>query len=354
VHLNAGQSVPVRLQWTADIGVNFVRLLWKPPVVGRTTSLWSKVGDGIDYTFVYGPELDKVVAGYRRLTGEAPMMPRWAYGFWQSRERYKTAQESLDVLNGYRSRKVPIDNIVQDWQYWKPTEWGSHAFDPSRFPDPDGWIKTIHDTYHAQLMISVWPKFHTGTANYSALNSAGDLYRLNVAERIKDFVGYRYTFYDVFKAEARQRYGSQINQALFAKGVDAWWVDASEPEIVELWFPSVAAQVAMSETHMHPTALGTGSRMLNAYSLVMDFRTDETARDIGDEFMFGPALLVSPVMTYNARTRSVYLPSAAGGWYDFWMGKAAAGGQTVQADAAFDSIPVYVRAGAIVPVGPEL
>jgi alpha-D-xyloside xylohydrolase len=88
--------------------------------------------------------------------------------------------------------------------------------------------------------------------------------------------------------------------------------------------------------------------------LVMDFRTDATARDIGDQFMFGPAFLVAPVTTYNARTRSVYLPKADGGWYDFWTGKAATGGQTVQAQAAFDSIPVYLRAGSIVPVGPEL
>jgi alpha-D-xyloside xylohydrolase len=521
VSLTAGQSVPVKLQWTADGTVKIVRLLWKPPVSNRTTSLWSKVGDGIDYTFVYGPELDTVVAGYRRVTGEAPMMPRWAYGFWQCRERYKTAQESLDVLAGYRSRKAPIDNIVQDWQYWKEAEWGSHAFDPSRFPDPNAWIKTIHDTHHAQLMISVWPKFYTGIANFTALNSAGDLYTPNVTESKKDFVGYPFTFYDAFKAEARQLYWSQINQALFSKGVDAWWMDASEPDIVEGPFTSVASQVSTFETHMHPTALGTGSRMLNAYSLVnsqaifegqtavapnqrvfvltrngfagqqryaaaswsgditstwtamrkqipaglsfslsgmpywtldsggfatparfstanptsgdlsewrelntrwfeyatflplmrshgqapareiwqfggdtsnayaamlkfdrlryrllpyiyslagditrrastmmrplaMDFRTDAAARDIGDQYMFGPALLVSPVTTYNARTRPVYLPKTAGGWYDFWTGAVAVGGQTVQASAPFDAIPVYVRAGSIVPVGPEL
>ena len=88
--------------------------------------------------------------------------------------------------------------------------------------------------------------------------------------------------------------------------------------------------------------------------LVMDFRTDPTARDIGDQFMCGPAFLVSPVTAYNARTRSVYLPNAAGGWYDFWTGTAAAGGRTVQAAAAFDAIPVHIRAGSIVPIGPEL
>jgi alpha-D-xyloside xylohydrolase len=89
-------------------------------------------------------------------------------------------------------------------------------------------------------------------------------------------------------------------------------------------------------------------------ALVMDFRTEAAARDIPDQFMFGPAFLVSPVLTYNARARSVYLPSTAGGWYDFWTGKVTAGGQTVEAQAAFDSIPLYVRAGSIVPIGPEL
>ena len=227
VRLTAGQAVPVRLQWSSDIDVNIVRLLWKPPVAARTTSLWSKVGDGIDYTFVYGPELDTVVAGYRRVTGEAPMMPLWAYGFWQCRERYQTAQESLDVLAGYRSRGAPIDNIVQDWQYWRPAEWGSHAFDPTRFPDPNGWINTIHNTHHARLMISVWPKFYTGIANYTALNNAGHLYRLNITENREDFVGYPFTFYDAFSAPARQLYWSQINTALFSRGVDAWWLDAT-------------------------------------------------------------------------------------------------------------------------------
>jgi alpha-D-xyloside xylohydrolase len=521
ISLTAGQSVPVKLQWTADGTVNVVKLLWKPPVANRTTSFWSKVGDGIDYTFVYGPDIDTVVSGYRRLTGQAPMMPRWAYGFWQCREHYQTSQESLDVLAQYRSLKAPIDNIVQDWQYWKTAEWGSHAFDPTRYPDPSGWIKSIHNTYNAQLMISVWPKFYTGIPNFTALNNAGDLYQPNLTDGKKDFVGYNFTFYDAFKADARKLYWSQINTALFSIGVDAWWMDASEPDIVEGPYTSVASQVAMFETHMNPTALGTGARMLNAYSLVnsqaifegqvaaapnqrvfmltrngfagqqryaaaswsgditstwtamrkqvpaglsfsvsgmpywtldsggfapparfsatnptaadtaewrelntrwfeyatflplmrvhgeappreiwqfggdtspayaamlkfdrlryrllpyiyslagsvtrragsilrplvMDFRTETAARDIVDEYMFGPAFLISPVMSYGATARSVYLPNASGGWYDFWTGKASAGAQTVQADAAFDSIPVYVRAGAIVPIGPEL
>jgi alpha-D-xyloside xylohydrolase len=529
VQLTAGQSVPVRLQWTSDIGVNILRLLWKPPVANRTTSLWSQVGDGIDYYFVYGPELDTVVGGYRQLTGQAPMMPAWAYGLWQCREHYKTAQEITDVLTGYRSRNAPVDNIVQDWQYWLQSQWGSHQFDPARYPDPAGLIKSIHDTHHAHFMISVWPKFYTGIANFTALNAMpGYLYQSNLTEMKKDFVYTgiagntpSYTFYDAFNPGARALYWSQINTNLFSLGVDAWWMDATEPEVVEGPFTSIESQVNTNQTHMNPTALGSGSRMLNAFSLVnsqavyegqraaaanqrvfiltrngfagqqryaaaswsgditstwtafkkqipaglgfsvsgmpywtldsggfavpprfaaatptaadttewrelntrwfeyatflpitrihgqaplreiwqfggdtstaylamlkfdrlryrlmpyiyslagavtqqgstimrplvMDFRTDSKAREIGNQYMFGPALLVTPVTTYNARTQSVYLPTTTGGWYDFWTGTAAAGGATVSAGAAFDSLPVYVRAGSIVPIGPEL
>jgi alpha-D-xyloside xylohydrolase len=269
VSLTAGQAVPVKLTWQSDIAVNIIRLLWKPPVANRTTSLWSQVADGVDYYFVYGPVLDAVVAGYRRLTGAAPMMPLWSYGFWQCREHYQSAQEITDVLSGYRSRNAPIDNIVQDWQYWTAPNWGSHQFDPARYPDPTGMVKTIHDTYHARFMISVWPKFYTGIANFNALNAqSGYLYQLNLTEMKKDFVGYVFTFYDAFNAGARQLYWSQINSALFARGVDAWWLDASEPDIVEGPFTSIASQISTFQTHMNPTALGTGARMLNAYSLV--------------------------------------------------------------------------------------
>ena len=520
VRLTAGQAVPVKLRWQSDIDVNVIRLLWKPPVSNPTTSLWSEVGDGVDYWFVYGPDIDRVVGGYRQLTGTAPMMPLWAYGFWQCKERYQTAQEIVDVLKGYRDRKAPIDNIVQDWQYWLPEQWGSHQFDAQRYPDPAAWIKTIHDTYHAHLMISVWPKFYSSTQNYKTLDAQGFVYKLNVTEAKKDFVGNVFTFYDAFNPAARQMFWSQVNTQLFSKGVDAWWLDATEPEVVEGPFKSIEDQVDTNRTHMNPTGMGTGSRMLNAYSLVnsqavyegqrqvapnqrvfiltrngfagqqryaaatwsgditatwtamrkqipaglsfaisgmpywtldsggfavptrwsasnptsadatewrelntrwfewatflplmrvhgqspareiwqfggdsgpayaamlkfdrvryrllpyiyslagmvtqqagtimrplvMDFRSDATARTVSDQYMFGPALLVNPVTTYNARSRSLYLPSAAG-WYDLWSGVRSDGAQAVTASAPFDAIPVYVRAGSIVPVGPDL
>src|SRR5262249_51625282 len=153
-------------------------------------------------------------------------------------------------------------------EYWVANLWGSHQFDPARYPDPAALIASIHDTYHARFMISVWPKFYTSTANYTALAGMGFVYTPNVTEMKKDFVGYVFTFYDPFSAAARALYWSQINSALLTKGVDAWWLDATEPDIVEGPFNSAATQISTVETHMTPTALGSGPRMLNAYSLV--------------------------------------------------------------------------------------
>ena len=154
VRLEGKRRHKLRLEWSKDQNMETVQLLWKPPApVGTlraSTSLWSEVGDGIDYTFVYGPELDKVVAGYRRITGQAPMIPRWALGLWQSRQRYETSKQSLDVVDGFRARGIPFDNIVQDWFYWKEDSWGSHEFDPARFPDPDKWVRDIHDQARAR------------------------------------------------------------------------------------------------------------------------------------------------------------------------------------------------------------
>jgi alpha-D-xyloside xylohydrolase len=183
---------------------------------------------------------------------------------WQSRQRYETQQASLDVVKEYRRRKIPFDNIVQDWFYWKEDSWGSHEFDPARFPDPDGWIKAIHEQ-HANLMISVWPKFYPTTENAKELNARGFLYQKNLQDGTRDWVGehgYVSTDYDAFNPEARKLYWSQMNKKLFSKGIDAWWMDASEPDIAPS--PPLLEDI---RTRMHPTFLGTGSRMLNAFPL---------------------------------------------------------------------------------------
>ncbi|MGD0903065.1 MAG: TIM-barrel domain-containing protein [Terracidiphilus sp.] len=513
LHLEAKHRYPVKIEWTTEQGTTF-RLLWKTPSAERNTSLWSEVGDGVNYYFVYGPKLDDVVAGYRFLTGQAPMMPSWAFGLWQSRQRYETAQQSLDVVDEFRRRGIPFDNIVQDWQYWPVDAWGSHKFDPARFPDPDGWIKAIHER-HAHLMISVWGKFYTGNDNFKAMLDHGYLYPANLQEHMRDWIGYEYTDYDAFNADARRLFWEQVNSNLFRRGIDAWWMDATEPDLTPSP-PTLEGQ----RTHMQPTAMGTASRMMNGYPLmnsmgvytgqrgvapnqrvfiltrsafagqqryaaaswsgditstwtamakqipaglglsisglpywtmdiggytmqdkfstanpkpedeeewrelnarwfefgtfcpllrvhgelrpremwtlggeshpayqaelkfdrlryrmfpyvyslagavtqrggvfmrplVMDFAADAKAREIADEYMFGPALLVAPVTQYKARTRSVYLPQSTG-WYDFWTGKAVPPGTQIEAAAPYDSIPLFVRAGSIVPFGPEL
>jgi alpha-D-xyloside xylohydrolase len=514
VRLEAGHHYAVKLEFGGDES-STMQLTWKTPAADDNTSLWSEVADGEDYYFVYGPALDTVVAGFRQLTGQASMMPEWAFGLWQSRQRYETSTQSLDVVNEFRRRAIPLDNIVQDWQYWRPDAWGSHEFDPTRFPDPDAWIKALHDL-HAHVMISVWGKFYTGTANFDAMNKAGFLYQPNLKENLIDWINYPYTFYDAFNPAARKLFWDQIKPALFDKGIDAWWMDASEPDLTASP-PTLEGQ----RIHMNPTAMGTASRVMNGWALmnsrgiyegqrsakpdqrvfiltrsgfagiqrygtvtwsgdttatwsalakqipaglgfcvsgmpywtmdiggytmeqkfstenptpenaeefrelntrwfqfgtfcpltrlhgelkprepwafgganhpayqtivkfdrlryrllpyvyslagattqdaatmmrplVMDFPGDATARELVDEYMFGPAFLVAPVTTYQARSRNVYLPATTGDWYDFWTGTNTAGGQTADVAAPYDSMPLFVRAGSIIPCGPDL
>ena len=260
VHLEAGHHYAIRIENDPE-QQSTLEFEWKTPPPDDKTSLWSEVGDGIDYDFVYGPSIDKVIAGYRMLTGKATMLPNWVFGLWQSRQRYETAQQSLDVVEQFRRRNIPFDNIVQDWQYWRPDAWGSHEFDPTRFPDPDAWIKAIH-AQHAHLMISVWGKFNPNTKNAKEMLADGYLYLPNLKEHILDWINQPYTFYDAFNPGARKLFWSQIDTHLFSKGIDAWWMDATEPDLLPSP-PTLDGQ----RTHMNPTYLGTGSRMLNGYAL---------------------------------------------------------------------------------------
>ncbi|HTC20850.1 MAG TPA: TIM-barrel domain-containing protein, partial [bacterium] len=261
VGLTTGKSYPLKIEWVTEQGTN-LRFTWKTPSPSNDTSLWSEVGEGTDYYFVYGPELDEVVAGYRALTGRAPLMPSWAFGLWQSRQRYETSQQSLDAVDGFRRRQIPFDNIVQDWRYWADGTWGSHQFDPARFPDPEGWIKSLHEK-HAHVMISVWGKFYTGTDNLKAMKKKAYLFEPNLKEGLKDWLGFPYTFYDAFNPGARKLFWAQMNRDLFQKGIDAWWLDSAEPDLT----PSPPDLGAL-KSHMNPTAMGTGSRMLLGYPLM--------------------------------------------------------------------------------------
>lgn len=514
IMLKKGQRVPLEIEWIPDGSESYISLSCLPPGPARyknTYSFTSEVGDAVNYYVVKGADPDEVIGGYRLLTGKAPIMPAWAMGLWQSRERYKTQEEIVNTVTQFRQRHIPLDNIVLDWQYWRPDQWGSQEFDSSRFPRPAQMVQTLHDSLHAHFMISVWPKFYTGTQNFDLFRKKGWLYTASVNRGVKDWLGYVSTFYDAFNPDARKVFWQLMDKKLFTKGVDGWWMDATEPDILSN--TSIQDRKALMEPH----ALGTASRYFNAFPLenaravyegqravsdqrvfiltrsayagqqryaaatwsgdigarwhdmrnqitaglgfsisgipywtmdiggfaverryehpdakdleewrelnarwfqfgafcpllrvhgqfpyrevfniapadhpayksivyydrlryrlmpyiystaartwehdytimrplVMDFESDTTARGVGDEYLFGPALLVCPVYRYGARSKSVYLPAGTS-WYDAYTGAKTNGGQTIDAPAPYERMPLFVKAGSIVPLGPAI
>jgi alpha-D-xyloside xylohydrolase len=455
----------------------------------------SEVADVIDYYFIYGPELDKVVATYRELTGPSPLFGKWAYGFWQCKNRYKSQDEILSVARKYRDLHLPVDNIVQDWFWWNHK--GEHIFNKN-YPDPKGMVDELHkENFH--LMISVWPFFEPGSAVYDEMEKRGWFVdKFKFAKPPYHTSGM--AVYDATNPEARQYYWELMNKALFGIGLDAWWLDTTEPET-----EGQEENILLG----HKLAIGSGDRYVNTYPLmttgavyngqrsasdqkrvfilsrsafagaqrnavtawsgdinsdffsfrrqipaglnyslsglpywttdiggfvsgnpddpeyrelfirwfqygafcpifrvhgtrttdqnelwsygpdaqkilvnfdrlryrllpyiyslawkttsegytpmrplVMDFRGDVRSENIGDQFMYGPAFLVNPVTEPAATTRRLYLPKAR--WYDFWSGTTMDGGQVTDAAAPLERMPLYIRAGSIVPMGPDL
>lgn len=265
IDMKKGEKHKIKIEWIHTGGyIGFEYLTPEADIYQNHISLYSEVADQIDYYFVHGENMDEIIKGYRFLTGKAPMMPKWAMGLWQCRERYQTQQQLLDVVKEFRKRDIPLDNIVQDWFYWEEDKWGDHEFDLNRYPDPAAMVKELHDKLHAHIMISVWPKFYVGTNNYEAFNSKGWLYPRNVEVGEKDWVGPGYvsTFYDPYNPEAGKLFWKQINDKLFSLGFDAWWLDATEPD------PHSNLSPLEYRLRIGPTALGTSSRYLNTFSLM--------------------------------------------------------------------------------------
>jgi alpha-D-xyloside xylohydrolase len=456
--------------------------------------LSSEVADVLDYYFLYGPEFDKIIGGYRELTGAAPLFGKWAYGFWQCKNKYNTQEELLGVAHKYRQLHIPADNIVQDWFWWYTM--GEPVFDKARYPDPPGMANDLHkNNFH--LMISVWPYFRPGTKTYEDMDKRGFFIDKT---KVGAFHPAGMALYDAFNPEARKYYWNLMDQALFKIGADAWWLDTTEPETEDretnllvtnktflgngarfanlfplmttsavyqgqrsasekkrvfilsrsafagvqrnaaavwsgdvnsdwvffkkqipaglnysvsglpYWTTDIGGFVSGNpddpeyrELFIRWFQFGTfnpllrvhGTRSTNQnelwsygpeaqkilvsfdalryrllpyiYSLawmttsqgytlmrglIMDFRTDARVATIGDQFMFGPAFLVSPVTEPGATTRRAYLPKAR--WYDFWNGTSAEGPRTEDAAAPIERLPLFVRAGSIVPMGPEM
>ena len=223
----------------------------------------------LDYYFIFGNNIDEVISGYRTLTGKAQIMPEWLFGYWQSRERYKTQNEILDALEGFRKRKLPIDNIVMDWNYWVIDTWGSYDFDPERFSDPKGMIDEIHKK-NAKIMISCWPKFYPKVEHFKELNEKGFIYQQSLKddvrdwlhEPINDYKGFRYGFYDAYAPEARKIFWRQLYNKLGIIGIDSWWMDASEPNIRD------CTPMDYRKLLCGPTYYGSSDEFFNAYSIV--------------------------------------------------------------------------------------
>jgi len=267
VTLEKKKRVQLRIEWQPDGGESYCGLRVAKPrdkAERENLSIWCEMARDMDYYFISGDNMDEVISGYRTLTGKASLYPKWVLGFWQSRERYKSSQEIEETLKEFRDRQIPIDNIVQDWNYWKLDSWGDHTFEASRYPNPQAMLDSVHQM-HGRFMISVWPKFYDTVDNYKELDGMGAMYHQAVKDDIHDWLGFRGSFYDAYDANARKVFWRQMDENLYSKynhGIDAWWMDASEPNVRDctpMWYRKALCG---------PTALGTSTEYFNAYSTV--------------------------------------------------------------------------------------
>ena len=265
--IKKGVKTPIRIEWQPDGDVSYCGLRVAAPrseAEKNQLSIWSEMSPDMDYYFIAGQNLDEVISGYRTLTGKASLYPKWTLGFWQSRERYKSSKDIEENLKKFRDLKIPVDNIVQDWNYWKLDSWGSHEFEAARYPNPQAMLDSVH-AMNGRFMISVWPKFYDTVKNYKEIDAKGWMYHQAIKDDIHDWLGFRGSFYDAYDAGARKMFWRQMDENLYTKykfGIDAWWMDASEPNVRDctpMWY-----RKALSG----PTALGTSTEYFNAYSIV--------------------------------------------------------------------------------------
>ena len=232
---------------------NTPKLSWK--LSDNSTTFRSPVAQGLDYVVFYGPSADDVIASYRNLSGNAPMFPQWAYGFWQCRERYMSGTHLVETVKEFRKRNLPVDVIVQDWQYWGSRGWGVPQFDEKNYPNPAGFIKELHDL-NAHFNISIW-------SNPDKNSTIGKEFVLK-NRFIPDT-----KWLDYFNAETRKEYWNTLKVNMFDNGVDSWWMDAVEPENDAL---------KGTETHM-----GLGDFYRLTYPLMVSQAVSEGQRETSSD-----------------------------------------------------------------------
>ncbi len=222
IHLSANTTYRV----VAETGGN-TRLAVRAP--SDAMAFRSDTGQGIDYYFLYGPEPSQVVAAYREFSGPAPLLPRWAYGFWQCRERYSSQQQILETASAFRQRRIPVDVLVQDWQYWGKYGWNAMRFDEREYPDPAQMMSALHrEDFH--LVISVWAKFGAETAVKQEMEKAHLLLTGPASTAEPGEAKESDSWVDLFNPTAQKAFWADIDRNMFSLGLDGWWLDASEPE----------------------------------------------------------------------------------------------------------------------------
>ncbi len=242
---------------------NYSPTTFKDDVSG--TEFLSDVGECIDYYFMYGGSADGVVAEMRDLTGDVPLFPLWTYGFWQSKERYKSQNETVDVVKKYRELGVPLDGIIQDWQYWGDNyHWNAMEFLNPEFPNPQKFVDEVHDL-NAHIIISIWSSFGPETKQYKELKEKGMLmdfltWPLSGKDVWPPDMNYPsgVRVYDPYNPEARDIYWKHLKNGLFSLGIDGWWMDSTEPDHMEF----------KPEDLDNPTYLGSFRKVRNAYPLM--------------------------------------------------------------------------------------
>lgn len=202
----------------SSLGYGLLVDTYSPLIFNDTNSgsyIYTEADREMDFYFIHGDRLDDVVAGYRKLTGKAALLPKWAFGYLQSQERYETEEEIISVAQGYRDRQIGLDGVILDWISWEEGKWGQKSFDASRFPSPKKMTDDLHDM-DVHFMMSIWPNVDPKGENHKDFAEKGLF--LNGT-----------TIYDAFKKEARDIYWKQVEEALYINGVDSWWCDSSEP-----------------------------------------------------------------------------------------------------------------------------
>ena len=250
-------------------------------------TFWSESSPaGVDYYFMAGDAMDDVIAGYRKLTGPAPMFSKQYFGLFMSKERYKTQNQVIDVVKEFRKNQFPLDTIVQDWQYWGGGVWGGEwdgywsgmIWNKERYPDPAGMARTLHDDLHVKLMISIWPSVGNDT------DLARELDKYGLRFEPIHWISKKARIYDAFSEKGREIYFKHIKKGLLDVGVDALWMDGTEVEVGSACHD--ANKVMADIKSLGNNAMGDFTRYLNPYSLMTTKGTYEGQRATGNKRVF--------------------------------------------------------------------